>query len=255
LLQENLNLFLKLGFNLEEFGNNTFVVRSVPILLGKIYTKEFLKDVINEATNATKLTDEFIEHVQMWLTNAVHPKLNKKFTQLIYQPMLEVMEYFRSHGYKTYIVSGGGQEFIRAYSEKVYGIPIEQVIGTAGKVKYDYQDGHPVLVKLPLVLFIDDKDGKPEAINLFIGKKPVAAFGNSDGDQQMLEWSQSSNGKSFQLLVHHDDSKREYKYDTHTHVGKFSHDLMGEAQKNKWHVVSMKNDWKVVFPSEHSNKP
>jgi len=193
---------------------------------------------------------EFKETVQSWLTTAIHPRLKKPYTKLIYQPMLEVIKYFDVHGYKIYIVSGGGQEFIRAYSEKVYQIPPEQIIGTAAKVKYEYRDGNPVLIKLPEVLFIDDKSGKPEAINLFIGKQPIAAFGNSDGDQQMLEWSQASNGKSFQLLVHHDDPIREYKYDVDSKVGTFSHALMNEAKKKNWIVVSMKNDWKVIFPPD-----
>lgn len=199
-------------------------------------------------TNTT--VKEFKDNVRSWLNKTVHPRFKKTYTELIYQPMLEVIKYFNDHGYKVYIVSGGGQEFIRTYSEKSYGIPPEQVIGSVGKVKYEYRNGRPTLVKIPEVFFIDDKTGKPEAINFFIGKRPAAAFGNSDGDQQMLEWSQSSKGKSFQLLVHHDDPVREYKYDTSSKVGTFSQALMEEAKKNGWVIVSMKNDWKVVFSSD-----
>jgi phosphoglycolate phosphatase-like HAD superfamily hydrolase len=205
------------------------------------------------ATHANMTVHEFKENVLSWLSKAVHPRFKKPYTDLIYQPMLEVIKYFKANGYQVYIVSGGGQEFIRAYADKIYGIPPERIIGSAGKVKYEYQDGSPALIKLPEVFFIDDKAGKPEAINLFIGRRPVAAFGNSDGDQQMLEWSQASKGKSFQLLVHHDDPIREYQYDVNTKVGKFSPELMKEAQQKRWAVVSMKNDWKVVFPTEKNN--
>lgn len=191
--------------------------------------------------------EQFNENVKAWLRTAVHPRFQKPYTALIYQPMLEVIHYFKAHGYKTYIVSGGGQEFIRAYSEEVYGIPVEQVVGSAGKVKYVNQEGKPDLIKLPEVLFIDDKSGKPEAINLFIGKRPVAAFGNSDGDRQMLEWSQSSPTKNLQLLIHHDDPVREYQYDDESRVGTFSKALMREAEDHGWFVVSMKNDWKIIF--------
>lgn len=214
--------------------------------------QEIEKIIILSHANMT--VSEFKEKVQSWLSKAVHPRFKRPYTELIYQPMLEVIKYFNTHGYKIYIVSGGGQEFIRAYSEKIYGIPPEQIIGTAGKVRYEYRDGNPVLIKLPEVFFIDNENGKPEAINLFIGKKPVAAFGNSDGDQQMLEWSQSSKGKNLQLLVHHDDSVREYKYDVDSKVGTFPQALMDEAKKNNWIVVSMKNDWKVIFSFDRECK-
>lgn len=205
-------------------------------------------------SHANRTVEEFKKNVQSWLSKALHPRFQKPYTELTYQPMLEVIKYFKIHQYKVYIVSGGGQEFIRAYSEKIYGIPPEQIIGSAGKVKYEYQNGNPVLIKLPEILFIDDKRGKPEAIHLIVGKRPVAAFGNSDGDQQMLEWSQSSKGKNFQLLVHHDDPVREYKYDTDSKVGTFSHALMEEAQQKGWIIVSMKNDWKVIFRPEQPLK-
>lgn len=215
----------------------------------KNFTIQEIEKVI-AVSHANMTVEEFKENVQSWLNKAIHPRFKKPYTELVYQPMLEVIKYFSNHGYKVYIVSGGGQEFIRTYSEKVYGIPSEQIIGSTEKVKYEYQNGKPVLIKLPEVLFIDDKRGKPEAINLIIGKRPVAAFGNSDGDQQMLEWSQSSKGKSLQLLVHHDDPIREYQYDTDSKIGTFSEALMEEAKKNGWMIVSMKNDWKVIFPSD-----
>lgn len=205
---------------------------------------------IIEATHANMTVDQFKETVQEWLNQAVHPRFQKPFTALIYQPMIEVIQYLKTHGYKVYIVSGGGQDFIRAYSEKIYGISSEQIIGSSGKVKYEYQNNHSVLTKLPEMLFINDKQGKPEAINLFIGKRPVAAFGNSDGDKQMLEWSQTHPKKSLQILVHHDDPVREYAYDHNSKIGPFSQSLMDEAKARNWAIVSMKNDWKVIFPWE-----
>lgn len=191
---------------------------------------------------------EFHKNVSDWLKTAIHPRFKKPFTDLVYQPMLEVIQLLRSHQFKLYIVSGGGQEFIRPYAQEIYGIPIENIIGSAGKVKYEYRDGQPDLLKLPEVLFINDKEGKPEGINLFIGQRPIAAFGNSTGDQQMLEWTQAGNGKHLELLVHHDDPEREYAYDKDSKIGSFPDSLMKEAKKRQWIVVSMKNDWKVVFP-------
>lgn len=211
------------------------------------FTIQEIEKVI-AVSHANITVEEFKDHVQSWLDKAVHPRFQKPYTQLIYQPMLEVIRYFNTHGYKVYIVSGGGQDFMRAYAENTYGIPSEQIIGSTEKVHYDYRNGHPDLVKLPELFFIDDKAGKPEAIHLFIGKRPVAAFGNSDGDRQMLEWSQSPNRKSFQLLVHHDDPIREYQYDTDSKIGTFSQSLMEQATKKGWVVVSMKKDWKVIFP-------
>lgn len=200
------------------------------------------------ATHSGMTVAEYKYLVQAWLKNAKHPRFQKPFTELIYQPMLEVIQFLKLHGFQVYIVSGGGQEFIRAYAEKVYGIPPENIIGSAGKVKYEYQKDQPTLFKLPEVLFIDDKSGKPEAINLFIGKLPVIAFGNSDGDQQMLEWTQANNDKNLQLLVHHDDPIREYAYDADSKIGTFTPSLMKEAKKRQWKVVSMKDDWKIIFP-------
>lgn len=220
----------------------------------KNFTLQDIEKIL-AVSHANLSVEEFKAHVQSWISTATHPRFKRPFTELIYQPMVEVIKHLKSNGYKVYIVSGGGQEFIRVYSEKVYGIPTEQIIGTAGKVKYQYDNGKPDLWKLPEVLFVDDKSGKPEAINLIIGKRPVAAFGNSDGDREMLEWSQGSSqgssGKSLQLLVHHDDPVREYAYDTDSKIGTFSKSLFTQAADKKWIVVSMKNDWKVIFPHEN----
>lgn len=199
-------------------------------------------------THSGMTVDVFNAKVAQWLQTAKHPRFDKPYTALIYQPMLEVLKLFEAHGYRVYIVSGGGQQFIRVYAQAVYGLGPDRIIGSAGKVKYGYQNGHPELVKMAEVLFVDDKAGKPEAIQLFIGKRPVAAFGNSDGDQQMLEWSQSHAGRSLQVLIHHDDAEREYAYDVASPIGQFSQALMDEAIKKGWIVVNMKNDWKVVFP-------
>jgi phosphoglycolate phosphatase-like HAD superfamily hydrolase len=194
--------------------------------------------------------EQFLSTVNAWLDQARHPRFNQPYTKLIYQPMLEVIRYFQENGFKTYIVSGGGQEFIRAYAARTYEIFPEHVIGTAGKVAYEYQEGKPVLKKLPEVLFIDDKQGKPASINLFIGRRPVAAFGNSTGDQQMLEWTRGVPGNRIALLVHHDDPVREYAYGPDSRIGTFSDALMKEALDSGWIVISMKNDWKQIFSFE-----
>lgn len=207
-------------------------------------------ELIIAATHTGMSVDEFQKIVSAWLEKSIHPKFRKPFTDLVYQPMLEVIQLLKLNGFKTYIVSGGGQEFMRVYAEKVYGIPPEQIIGSTGKVKYEYRNGQPILLKLPEVLFIDDKTGKPEAINLFIGRRPIAAFGNSTGDQQMLEWTQGSKGKHLELLVHHDDAEREYAYGEDSKIGTFSKSLMDEAREKGWIVVSMKNDWKTIFPQK-----
>jgi hypothetical protein len=190
----------------------------------------------------------FHEKVQKWLEKAVHPRFKKPFTELVYQPMLEVLELFSANGFKNYIVSGGGQEFIRVYAEKTYNIPPERVLGSAGAVKYEFHDKHPLLEKLPKLLIHCNYGGKPETINLMIGRKPVAAFGNSNGDRQMLQWTQAGTGKTLELLVHHDDDVREYAYGKDSKIGTFSESLMNEANHSDWLVVSMKNDWKVIFP-------
>ena len=206
------------------------------------------------ATHSGMTVEEYAERVKNWMVTARHPRYDRPFTQLIYQPMLEVINLLKQNQFQVYIVSGGGQEFIRTYAEKVYGIPPQNVIGTAGKLQYHYQEGDPVLKKLPEVLFVDDKAGKPEAINLFIGRRPVAAFGNSVGDQQMLEWTQASPTPRFELLVHHDDPEREYAYGPDSKIGRFSEALMQEANAQGWHVVSMKNDWKEIFSFKSSER-
>ncbi|MCL4503700.1 MAG: haloacid dehalogenase-like hydrolase [Deltaproteobacteria bacterium] len=206
-------------------------------------------------THAGMTTDAFLKIVQEWLGKAKHPRFQRPYTELIYQPMLEVMQYLRANGFKTYIVTGGGQEFVRVYSEKVYGVPPEQVVGSSIATKYEYQDGKPVLMRLPKVFFIDDKTGKPIGINLFIGKRPFAAFGNSGGDREMLEWTTAEKGPRLAMLVLHDDAKREYAYGPaeglpDTKVGTFSQTLYDEAKKRGWVVISMKNDWKKIFSWE-----
>lgn len=199
------------------------------------------------ATHAGMTLDEFQRQVADWLKTAVHPKFKKPFTDLTYKPMLEAMEFLRENKFVVYIVSGGGQDFMRVFAEKVYGVPPSHVIGTCCKMRYEYRNGHPVLLKLPEVLFIDDKAGKPEGINLIIGKRPIIAFGNSVGDREMLEWTQSNAGKTLELLVHHDDQVREYAYGPASKIGTFSDALMIEAKQKSWIVISMKDDWKTIF--------
>jgi hypothetical protein len=194
---------------------------------------------------------QFEEIVRKWLAEAKHPRFKRPYTECIYQPMLELMRYLRSNGFKTYIVTGGGQEFVRAFAGPTYSVPPEQVVGSMGKVKYEYnKEGIPELIKLPEVLLVDDTTGKPEGINMVIGRRPQAAFGNSTGDQQMLEYTGAGDGARLMMLVHHDDAKREYAYGAESKIGTFSDALMAEAKKKRWIVVSMKDDWKTVFPNE-----
>jgi phosphoglycolate phosphatase-like HAD superfamily hydrolase len=214
--------------------------------LAKLTKKELLELVA--ATHAGMTLDHFRATVKDWLQTAKHPRFKRPYTECVYQPMLEVMSYLRERGFKVYIVSGGGQEFIRGFSERVYGVPPEQVIGSAIRTKYTYQEKRPVLLRLPTLLLLDDEDGKPEDIELFIGRKPLAAFGNSDGDRQMLEWTESGPGARLMMLVHHDDAQREYAYGPKSKVGTFSDALMAEAKQRSWTVISMKNDWRRVFP-------
>jgi phosphoglycolate phosphatase-like HAD superfamily hydrolase len=202
------------------------------------------KEVIQNLTLPEMEQILVVTHTGMTV-EAFHKQFKKPFTELVYQPMLELIQFLRSHQFEIYIVSGGGQEFMRAFAQKVYGIPPSHVIGTAGKVKYDYQNGRPVLVKTPELLFVDDKEGKPEGINLVIGQRPVAAFGNSIGDQQMLEWTQAGSRKSLQVLIHHDDAQREYAYGPESKIGTFSDALM--AKQRGWIVVSIKKDWNRIF--------
>ncbi|HUL14324.1 MAG TPA: haloacid dehalogenase-like hydrolase [Methylococcaceae bacterium] len=199
------------------------------------------------ATHAGMTTGEFEQIVKDWLASARHPKLNRPYTELVYQPMLELLTFLRANGFKTYIVSGGGIEFMRPWTEQVYGIPPEQVVGSSIKTQFELRDGKPVLVRLPEVDFIDDKAGKPVGIHKFIGKRPIAAFGNSDGDLQMLQWTCLNDGAHFCLIVHHTDAEREWAYDRQSSVGRLDRAL-DEAQQHGWTVVSIKEDWKQIFP-------
>jgi phosphoglycolate phosphatase-like HAD superfamily hydrolase len=197
--------------------------------------------------------ETFDAEAKKWIETAKHPRFKRLYTDLTYQPMLEVLQYMRSSGYKTYIVTGGGQDFVRLYSEQVYGIPPEQVVGTAGGTKYGYdKDGKPFLTKDPKLLLSDNNAGKPEGIYLMIGRRPYAAFGNSTGDQQMLEYTGAGEGTRLMMLVLHDDAEREYAYGPaqglpDTKVGAFTQALYDEAKKDGWTVISMKNDWKRIF--------
>jgi phosphoglycolate phosphatase-like HAD superfamily hydrolase len=207
------------------------------------------------ATLTGMTVEEFNEEVKTWLATARDPRWGKPYTQLVYQPMLEVMRYLRENSYKTYIVTGGGQDFVRVFAENVYGIPPEQVVGTAGETKFGYDREKPVLTKEPRLLLNDDKAGKPEGIHLMIGRRPRAAFGNSSGDREMLEYTQAGDGERLMMLVLHDDPQREYAYGParglpDTKVGAFPESLMKEALAHGWPVISMKNDWKRVFAWE-----
>ena len=201
-------------------------------------------------THSGMTTEEFEKIVTDWIATAKHPKFKRPYTECVYQPMVELLAYLRANGFKTFIVSGGGIEFMRPWTEKVYGIPPEQVVGSSIKTKYEMRDGKPVLMRLPEINFIDDKTGKPIGINSHIGRRPIAAFGNSDGDQQMLEWTQAGSGARLMMLVHHDDAVREFAYGAESKIGTFSDALMAEAKKNGWTVISMKDDWKKIFAFE-----
>lgn len=197
-------------------------------------------------THTGMTTEEFEKIVKDWIATEKHPVTKRPYTEMVYQPMLEMLAYLRANGFKTFIVSGGGIEFMRPWTEKVYGIPPEQVIGSSVKTKFELRDGKPVLVRLPELNFIDDKGGKPVGINQHIGRRPVMAFGNSDGDLQMLQWTAAGPGTRFCLYVHHDDAVREWAYDRKSHIGTLDKGL-DEASTKGWTVVSMKNDWKQVF--------
>jgi hypothetical protein len=196
-------------------------------------------------------TEQFASIVSQWTATAQHPRFHRPYTECIYQPMLEVLAYLRANGFKTYIVSGGGIDFMRPWTEKAYGIPPEQVIGSSGKTRFELRDDQPILLKLPELDFVDDKQGKPVGINHFIGRRPVAAFGNSDGDQQMLEWTAAGKGARLMLLVHHTDAEREYAYDRQSSIGRLD-TALDEANAKGWIVVDMKNDWKTIFPPSAS---
>jgi phosphoserine phosphatase len=201
------------------------------------------------ATHAGMTTEEFELIVKDWMATARHPKLDRPYTELVFQPMVELLAFLRSNDFKTYIVSGGGIEFVRTFSEKVYGIPPEQVVGSSISTRFETQNGKPVLVRDAKVDFIDDQEGKPVGINRFIGRRPIAVFGNSDGDFAMLEWVTGAAGPRLGLIVHHDDAAREVAYDRASAVGKLDRGL-DEAPARGWTVVSMKNDWKIVFAGQ-----
>ena len=199
------------------------------------------------ATHAGMTTDEFTAEVDQWLATAVHPVSKRPYTEMIYQPMLEILDYLRANGFITYIVSGGGIEFMRPWTERVYGIPPEQVVGSSIKTRFELRDGKPVLIRLPELNFLDDKAGKPVAINQHIGRRPIASFGNSDGDLQMLQWTMAGDGVRLAVFVHHTDAEREWAYDRDSSIGHFDKAL-DEATDKGWTIVDMKTDWKVIFP-------
>jgi len=201
------------------------------------------------ATHSGMTTDEFQAQVVAWLATARHPRFNRPYTDLVYRPMLELLNYLRENGFKTFIVSGGGSEFMRPWTQKVYGIPPEQVIGSQGKLGFEMRDGQPALVKLPQIDLIDDKAGKPVAIQKHIGRRPLAAFGNSDGDLEMLQWTTSGPGLRFALLVHHTDSEREWAYDRQSPIGALDK-AWDEAKAKGWILVDMRRDWKKVYAFE-----
>ncbi|MEJ2321058.1 MAG: HAD family hydrolase [Gammaproteobacteria bacterium] len=205
-------------------------------------------DIVME-THAGMTTAEFEQIVKEWIATAKHPVTGRLFTEMVYQPMLEVLAYLRAEGFKVFIVSGGGIEFMRPWAERVYGIPPEQVIGSSIKTQFEMRDDQPVLVRLPELNFIDDKEGKPVGINQHIGRRPIAAFGNSDGDLQMLQWTTAGQGPRFALYVHHTDAEREWAYDRESSIGRLDKGL-DEAQAKGWSVVDMQRDWKVVYPRE-----
>lgn len=200
-------------------------------------------------THTGMTTDEFEKVVQDWISTAQHPVRKKLYTDLVFQPMLELIKYLQANEFKTFIVSGGGIEFMRPWSERVYNIPRDQVIGSSVKTQYDYNNGHPVLKRLPELDHNDDKDGKPVGINRYIGRKPVFAAGNSDGDLQMMRWSDANPLRNFQLYVHHTDSVREWAYDRKSHIGTFD-TALDEATQKGWTLADMAKDWKVIYPFE-----
>jgi hypothetical protein len=199
------------------------------------------------ATHAGMTTEEFEAIVVDWMDTARHPKTGRAYTGMVYQPMLELLAWLRANGFKTFIVSGGGVEFMRPWVERVYRVPPEQVVGSSIRTKYELRDGKPVIVRLPEIDFIDDKAGKPVGIHKFIGRRPILAVGNSDGDFQMLEYTTGGAGPSLGLIVHHDDADREYAYDRDSSVGRLDRAL-DEAPRRGWRVISVRNDWRRVYP-------
>lgn len=210
------------------------------------FSERSLLDLIMQ-THAGMTTDEFSKIVMDWLGSARDPRFRRPYTDLVYQPMLELLSYLRANGFKTFIVSGGGVEFMRPWTDKVYGVPPDQVVGSSIKTKFEMRDGIPTLFRLPELNFIDDKAGKPVGINEAVGRRPIAAFGNSDGDLEMLQWTTISDGLRFGAIVHHTDAVREYAYDRQSHFGHLDVAL-DAAATNRWTVIDMKKDWKVIFP-------
>jgi hypothetical protein len=198
------------------------------------------------ATHAGMTTEEFAAIVTDWIASAKHPRFARPYTELVYQPMLELLDYLRANGFKTWIVSGGGVEFMRPWAEAVYGIPPEQVVGSSIETRFELQGGRPVLIRLPEIDFVNDGEGKPVGINKIIGRRPIAAFGNSDGDLQMLQWTTAGDGRRLGLLVHHDDATREYAYDRDSSIGHLDQALAAAGPAG-WAVVSMKDDWETIF--------
>jgi hypothetical protein len=201
------------------------------------------------ATHSGMTPDEFKTIAKGWLATASHPTKKRLYTRMVYQPMLELLVYLRANGFKTFIVSGGGVEFMRAFTEERYGVPPEQVIGSEGKLMFEIRDGKPMMLKLPEMQFVDDNTGKPIGIEEKIGRRPIAAFGNSDGDLEMLQWTAAGSGRRLWFFVHHDDADREWAYDRHSDVGRLDKGL-DVAKANGWLLVSMKDDWKTIFPPE-----
>jgi hypothetical protein len=214
--------------------------------LAHITERDLLEIVM--VSHAGMTTEEFAEHVRDWISTAKHPRYGVLYKELVYQPMLELLDYLRGNGFKTYIVSGGGIDFMRVFAEEVYGIPPEQVIGSSIKTEFRIVDDRPVLFRIPELSFIDDKEGKPVGIHQFIGRRPLAAFGNSDGDLQMLQYTAAGEGARLMFLLHHDDAEREYAYDRESHIGRLD-EALDIAQQRGWIVASMKNDFKTVFAS------
>ena len=229
------------------------VLSNDPAAIGRFSESDWLQ--IAAATLVGMTEGDYTDIVQHWIETARHPRFNRLYTDLVYQPMLEVMQYLRASGFRTYIVTGGGQDFVRAYAQRVYGVPPEQVIGSRLAVQYELKGDKPALLRVPKLFFNCNNGGKAIGINMFIGKRPYASFGNSDGDREMLEWTGAGAGARLRMLVHHDDATREYAYGPggglpDTKVGTFSESLMDEAKARGWTVISMKHDWKRIFAFE-----
>ena len=218
-------------------GNlNTIMAGGVPTMLELVM-----------ASHAGNTTEEFSQAVKDWLSTAKHPRTSRPYTDMVFQPMVELLDYLHANGFKNYIISGGGVEFMRPWTESIYGIPPEQVVGSTSKTKFEMRNGQPVLIRLPEVNLMNDKGGKPVCINQHIGRRPIAAFGNSDGDLQMLQWTAAGKGARYMLLVHHTDAEREWAYDRKSKIGHLDQAL-DEAFKKGWNIVDMKKDWKVIYP-------